>query len=130
MKLFVAVRQQGQAMILVLFVMVIGILITTGATYTLLSTLQTTTLSEVGSEALIGAESGLENGILRFIRDPSYTGETMIINSDQTATITVTPGPPITITSTSVVGAVVRRMQATVQYTDGILIVLTWQELP
>jgi hypothetical protein len=122
--------KKGQAMITMVFMMVIGVIVTTGAAYALLGNIGATTQQELGQLAYSTAESGLENGLLRFIRDPSYAGETITVDAGRIATITVSSGTPATITAVGTVGSVVRRVQATVQYINGVFTILTWDEIP
>lgn len=117
-------------MITMLYIMVVGMLVTTGAAYALIGNTQSTTTYELGTLAHSVAESGLENALLRLIRDPSYTGETFVINSGQTATVTVSTASGVVITSSGSVGDVVRQVEAQIHYNEGILTIDSWKELP
>lgn len=117
-------------MITMLYVMVIGMLATTGAAYAVISNTQAATTYELGSRALAAAESGLENALLRLIRDPSYAGETFTIDATTTATISVSTGSGIVVTSIGAVGAAKRHMEAVIHYNGDILVVDSWKELP
>ena len=121
---------KGQVMITMLYIMVVGILVTTGAAFALISNTQAATTYEAGTLAQTVAESGLENALLRLIRDPSYAGETFVITSGQSATVSVSTASGIVVTSSGSAGNAVRQVQAEIHYNDGILIIDSWKELP
>lgn len=83
---------------------------------------------ELGFEALSIAEGGAENAILRLLREPSYTGETLTIGSG-TAVITVTGTTTKTIVSTGTAGNYQRKIQITAGYTNNILTINSWKEI-
>lgn len=117
-------------MITMLYIMVVGILVTTGAAFAVISNTQAATTYELGALAQQVAESGLENALLRLIRDSSYTGETFVITAGQTATVTVATNAGTIVTSSGSVGSSVRQVQAEIHYNDGILTIDSWKELP
>ena len=117
-------------MVTVLYVVVIGLVVTTAAVFVLISNSSTVSLETQGLLARSAAESGVENALLRLIRDPFYTGETMQIDEDRTSTITVSGTSPQTITATGTFATLVRRIQVTLVYTNGIRTILTWKDLP
>lgn len=117
-------------MITMLYIMVIGILVTTGATYAVIANTQGSTIFETGALARQAAESGIENALLRYIRNPSYSGETMTLSTGQSVTTTIIIDSGVTVTSSGNVGGTIRQIEATIQYNDGILEVLSWKELP
>jgi Tfp pilus assembly protein PilX len=121
---------KGQVMITMLYIMVIGMLVTTGATYALISNTQSSTTYELGSRAMSAAESGLENAVLRLIRDPAYTGEVLTIDTQSTATISVSTASGTIITSQGDTNGVIRHMQAEIGYTGSVLTITSWKELP
>lgn len=122
--------QKGQAMITVLFIAVIGIVITTGALYAHVNNIISSSLGELHILAHSAAESGVENALLRLIRDPTYTGETMTLSANRTAVVTVTGSTSKTITSNGAVGTVIQRVQAVVHYNGGILVIDSWGDIP
>ena len=121
---------RGQALITVLFIAVIGMLIATGAVMTLVSAFESTSVQELDRLAFIAAESGIENSVLRLVRDPSYAGETLQVDADSTATVTVVSGATYTITSVGVVGSVARKIVATAHFSNLALILDSWNEVP
>lgn len=130
MKYIVPSHSSGQVLIAMLYIMVIGILVTTGAVYALISNTQSTTIFESGALAYAAAESGTENALLRLIRDPAYTGETLAITTGQSAVITVSTASGIIITSSGTYGTSVKQIETKVHYNEDMLIIDSWKELP
>lgn len=122
--------KKGQTLITLLVFIVVAFSITTAATMMLLNSSQNATRLEVGTSALQVAESGMDNALIRLLRDPSYTGETLTVG-EGTAVITVTGSGPYTLTSVGTVGRNVRKLQVTANY-SGVQLVITppWQEIP
>jgi hypothetical protein len=122
---------QGQAMVTVLFVCIIGMLIVTGALYGVYNAIGMSSQSELGLLAGSAAEIGIENALIRFIRDPSYTGETMLLGNDRSVIITSGGTPKTTITATGSVGSITRRIQTIVYYNnDGVFTIESWSDIP
>jgi len=122
---------QGQAMVTVLFICIIGVSIMTGAMYGVYNAIGLSSESELGLLARSSAETGIENALIRYIRDPSYTGETMQLDDDRSVIITAGGTPKTTITATGSVGSVTRRIQAIVYYNnDGVFTIESWSDIP
>src|SRR5476649_2444851 len=104
-------RQKGQALITLLFFVIIAVTITTGAAIVVMTNTLNETRLQQSTLAYSVAESGSEN---RLLRNPNYTGETLTVGSG-TATITVTGGGanPYIITSKGQVGNYIRTVQVT-----------------
>ncbi len=121
--------QNGQTLITFLIFIVMGITITTAATMILMNSSLNASKVEVGTSALHVAESGVENALLRLIRDPTYTGETLSVG-EGTAVVVVSGSSPLVVTSTGRVGNNIRKIQVSVGYTNGILAVTPpWREI-
>lgn len=121
--------QNGQALVTLLFFVLIAVIVSSAAVVLiLLNSLSATKLQE-GSRTYTQAESGIENALLRLLRDPNYSGEVLPID-DGTITIEVSGGgsSPYIIRSTSVLGDFTRSVQATAAYSDNILTVSSWEE--
>jgi hypothetical protein len=121
---------QGQAMVTVLFICIIGMSIMTGAMYAVYNAIGLSSESELGLLARSSAETGIENALIRFIRDPSYTGETMQLDDDRRVIITAGGTPKTTITATGSVGSVTRRIQAIVYYNNKVFTIESWSDIP
>ncbi len=120
----------GQVLIALLYIMVIGILVTTAAVYAVIGNTQATTAFEAGTLALSAAESGAENGLLRLVRNPSYTGETLVMSANQSAVVTVTNASGILLLSQGTYGGTIKQIEVRLHYNGGELVVDSWKELP
>lgn len=96
----------------------------------LLSVVNATSASttELGMHVYGLAESGAENALLRLLRDPTYTGETLTIGSGQ-ATMTVIGNNPKTISSVGTLGSFRREIRVVATLTNGILSIQSWREI-
>jgi len=119
---------RGQALITLLFFMVIAITITTASVVILFITMSNATKFEQGTRSYYIAESGVENALLRLLRDPSYVGETLSVG-EGTATITVSGTTPYIIRSVGEIGNFQRTLQTEATYANGVLSVGEWREL-
>jgi hypothetical protein len=118
----------GQALTTLLIIMFFGITITAvTAALVSLNSLSTSSLEE-SNQSLMAAESGIENSLLRELRDPSYVGETLPVGTGN-AVVTITPGNPVIINSQGNVGNHRRTLQVTITYTSGVLVVDSWKEI-
>lgn len=122
-------KQGGQALVMLLAFMAIALTLTTAATSVTIANTQATSEYELGQDALSIAETGIDNAILRLLRDPTYTGETLNIGNG-TVTITVSGSPNKTITSRATSGGFVRNVQAVVNQSGNVLTLTSWAESP
>lgn len=128
-KKLLLISEQGQMLVMILIYMLVAVMITTAAITMLYVTTQSAEKISQGSNTLDVAESGAETAIIKLLRDPSYTGETVPIASG-TATITVTgTGNSRTILSDGVRGNFRRRIQVEIDYSNNILQVVSWREI-
>lgn len=121
-------RKSGQALIILLFYMVIAVTLVTTAVAITISSSFNTMQDEEGNHALELAENGVENALLRLLRDTMYNGETLAIG-DGSVTISVTGGSTKTIVATGVKGNYVRTLQITATFSNGVLDLISWQEI-
>jgi hypothetical protein len=108
-------RNAGQALITLLFFTIIGLTITTAAISMLLVNSINGAKFQQSLQAYQVAESGAENALLRLLRNPNYTGETLTVGNG-TATITISGGNPYTITSKGQVGNFIRTIEVVASY--------------
>ncbi|MBI4226099.1 hypothetical protein HY612_03210 [Candidatus Roizmanbacteria bacterium] len=120
-------NKKGQTLLMLLVFMIIAITVTSAATTLILVNSSNTQKMEGGTVAYHLAESGVENALLRLLRNPNYTGETLNIN-EGTATITVTGSNPYTITSIGRNGNFSRTLQVVVNY-NGNMTISSWREV-
>lgn len=122
-------NQSGQALVTLLFFMIIAITVIAAAIAVIYINNRATTRLEGGTIAYYVAESGIENALLRLLRDPGYTGEIIQIDL-ATVVIQVTGTEPKTVTSTATSGQFVRKLQTVIGYTNNILTISSWKEIP
>jgi hypothetical protein len=119
-------KERGQALITLLFFAIVGTTITSAAIIMILVNSLSGSKQQVGQIAYDIAQSGAENGLIRLIRDPTYTGETLPVGSG-TATITVTgsgtASNPYVILSKGSIGSFMREEQITATYQNNLLTV-------
>ena len=120
--------RQGQTLVILLVFITLAITVTTAAVVLIINNSQASARFEQGVVAHNIAESGAENALLQILRNPSYAGETLTIG-DGTATITVTGTSPKTVVSVGRLGNFSRQVQVTTDYMNGVMTVLTWQEI-
>jgi hypothetical protein len=120
-------KQLGYASVTLMVFVVIALTITAAATTIILINARAANRTQQGMVAYDVAEGGIENGILRFLRDPvNYTGETIDIGSDN-AVISVSADKRF-ITAVGISGNYIRKIQAQVDYTNS-LRVTSWKEI-
>lgn len=121
-------RESGQALIILLFYMVIAVTLVTTAVALTVSSSFNTMQEEEGNHALELAENGVENALLRLLRDTAYSGETMSIGDDSVS-ISVTGGATKTIISTGTRGSYQKALRVTATFANGVLNLISWQEI-
>lgn len=117
--------QRGHALITLLFFMVISLTIVTGVTIVVLNNAAATSEAEQGTIAYYAAETGAENALLRLVRDPNYTGETLNIDGGSVV-IQVNNG---TIISAATISRAVRKIQVETTNTNNQVNVASWKEI-
>jgi hypothetical protein len=123
---------RGQALVTLLFFMIIGLTITSGAVVMMLVNSNAGTRLQEGEVAYQVAQSGAENGMIRLLRNPSYAGETITVGSGS-ATITKSGtgvvNDPYIITSTGTAGNFVRKVEVRATYVNNLLQVQSQKEI-
>lgn len=120
--------KRGQAMVLLIVIMVAGVIITSAAVMYVITNSRAASNLQIGEEAYGIAESGAENAILRLVRNPNYAGETLTVGAG-TATITVSGAGTKTIVTEGVSGNFRRKIQVTGTYVNNIFTASTWAEI-
>jgi len=85
------------ALISLLLVMVISLILVVGMAETSLSTSHQYANNTSDKNAYYGAESCLEEALIRLEADPSYVGSTLTIDGDTACTIVVSGAGPLTL---------------------------------
>jgi type II secretory pathway component PulK len=128
LKMNTKITQSGQALVTLIVFAAVASMILTGAVAVSLETTRATSGATLGQETKAIAEAAANSAILRLVRDPSYTGETMTIGNG-TATIVVSGSTTKTITINAVNGSYRRQLQVIGSYTNNVFSVTSWIEI-
>lgn len=120
-------KRKGQGLIVLIVLVAMALtIISSAVTSNVINSISTTRTQE-GESARDIAESGIENALLRLLRDSNYVGETLSVGSGS-ATITVSGTNPKTIVAVGNIGTYRRTITVTATETNGVLSVTTWSE--
>lgn len=121
--------ERGQALITLLFFMIIAGTITASAVAIVLTNSLSAGKLELSDNAYAIAETGIENGILRFLRDTSYQGETLQVDGGSASIQVASAGGNLyTITSEGKRNEFLRKIQVSLVYTNTMQIT-SWKEI-
>ena len=118
----------GYTLVALLAFMAMAMTLVSAATIVTIVNSQATGSHALGQKTLRCAESGIDNAMLRLLRDQSYTGETLAVG-DGTVTITVSGSGSLTIDSTCDLNSYQRAVRATATQSGGTLTLDSWEEL-
>lgn len=123
--------KKGFTIVMLLVFMVIAITVTSASVILLITNAQSTDETSEGLVAYSAAESGAETGLLRLLRNPSYTGESGVAIGSATVDITIAPTPPSTkeLTAIGKYGNFLRRVRVTLDTSTSVN-VTSWKEVP
>ncbi len=121
-------NSQGQALVTLLFFVIVAITVTSAATVIILVNSLSTEKTQQSTINSTAAESGIENAILQLLRDPTYTGSTMSVG-DNSVQVTVSGSNIYTIVATASAGNIKRTAQVQAQNSNNVLSVLSWKEI-
>ena len=102
--------------------------ITTGAIIIIIINSISASRFQEGTLAYYAAESGVENALLRLLRDPNYIGETLTVGAG-TAVITVSGSNPKTVVVVGFNGNFKRTVSAQMDYNNGYYTFSNWKEI-
>ena len=120
-------NKTGQALVTLLVFIATATIITAAATTVTLINSQTTGKFAQGESALVIAQTGADNAILRILRDPNgtYTGEDLTVGGG-TAKITVSGSSVKTITSVGQDGNFIRKIQVVGTFVNNTFTISSW----
>jgi hypothetical protein len=81
-----------------------------------------------GELAYYAAESGIENALLKLLRNPSYNGEAINFGSGSVIT-EITSQNPLTIVATGKYYNTTRKIQVQTVYNNNVLTISSWKEI-
>lgn len=121
-------KDKGQTLVVFLIYILVAIIVTTASVALLVSSSKNTDKVYQGTTAYDVAESGAETAILKLLRDPGYTGETLTVGGGS-AIITISGTNPKIVLSKGTLNNFTRSVQATVDITNNVLTVTSWKQL-
>jgi len=119
---------KGQTLVTLLVFTVVAIAVTSTAVAITVNITRATTMVESRIIASQAAESGIENAIIRILRDPDYAGESLQIG-DTIVDTSVAGTDPVVITAVATYGSYVQTLQVTITNSDNQLTVSDWTHL-
>ena len=119
-------NKTGQALVTLLVFIAVATTITAAATTVTLITSQTTGKFAQGESALVIAQAGADNAILRLLRDPNYSGEADLSIGSGTATINVEGSSVKTIIAEGKDGNFIRKIQVVGTFVNNTFTVSSW----
>lgn len=121
------IYNSGQALTSLLIIMFVGLSIITTSSGLINTSLSSTANLLEANDALVIAESGAEDALLKILRNPSYVGGTLPFTNGL-ATINIASTNPFTFVSTGFVGQHQRSIRVTINNSNGITTVTSWKE--
>jgi len=121
--------KKGQAGLTLMFFSLVAILVTTGAVMAIISNTIGTSTLEQGTKAYYLAETGAENAILRLLRNPNYSGETIVVDSEGEIQVIISGEGLKTIISEGRTGNLLRKIEVIIDYNDHVLNIVSWKEI-
>lgn len=128
-------RQEGQALITMIFIATIGITIILAASIFILQNIRSTSLVEEGTVAYYAAESGVQEALLRLIRDSNYSGtpqgQPIIIDVDglQASVVVTASSASGVIIATGTYNNSIRKIQVQTVYNNNVRTITSWKEI-
>ncbi|MEK7633707.1 MAG: pilus assembly PilX N-terminal domain-containing protein [Patescibacteria group bacterium] len=120
-------NHKGQVLVTLLMFVLVAMTVITSAVIIVIANTRAASEVQQGIDAYYVAEAGAENALMRLLRDPNYTGETLPSIGEGTAVITVTGS---TIVSQGQVNNLTRKIQVNISYNNNQMTVTNWQEIP
>jgi hypothetical protein len=115
----------GQTLVSLLVFSIVALAVTTTAISVTINTSQATQAVENRVYIQHAAQSGIENALLRLLRNPTYGGETITID-DVVVVTNIVGSDPYTITATADNTRFSHTEEAVVTYTNNILTISSW----
>ncbi len=124
-------NQSGQALLMLIFFILVGMTVATAATFIVASNSEAATSLSEGIIAKEMADSGIESAMVGILRNNnSYTGETINTLNGGTVVVTVAGTTTKTIDSVATNGKFIKKVEVTVGYSNNVLGVPTsWKEI-
>ena len=121
--------QAGQSLVtLIVFIMIFMSIFTMSITMMAVNSLATDDFQQ-GIAARQVTESGIENALLRLLRNPDYSGETLAVGNGSVVITVTGDAYNKTIISVGTLGKFQKKIKATIIYND-VITISSWKEEP
>ncbi|MCL4364348.1 hypothetical protein M1328_03860 [Patescibacteria group bacterium] len=122
--------KRSQTLVSLLIVVAVSVIVISSILGLMINNAYSTSSVEQGTLVKLAAESGMETALLRLLRDPSYSGETLSNSINGYTTVITVTGDNINKTLQSVASSsnYVRKIVVTVAYNNNIMQVNSWQD--
>ena len=121
--------QSGMALVTVIIFTVIGLIVITLGITLSISTSQTNLHSMQAQQAFHIAEAGVENALIRLLRNPYYQGEVLTLNNG-TATIELNnEGSNQIVVVVGEHQTIIRKIEVQLSEHNGIMRIESWKEM-
>jgi hypothetical protein len=121
--------ESGQALISLLFFAIVAITVTSSAIVITASNSLAADKIQEGIDVYSVAEAGAEEGLMRYLRNPNFTGPETLQVDGGTATITLSGTNPTVVHSIGVAGNFKRTLDVGTTFVNGQLSIVYWKEL-
>ncbi len=124
-------NQKGQTLVSLLIIIAVSVLAVASALVSA-SLSSTTAITTITDKVYYSAETGAEEALIKLLRDPNYSGETLDLDGVNVEVSVTSPIPSErVISSTASANNIKRRVDVSAQFLNNILTVTTWgEEIP
>lgn len=119
----------GFALVILLFLMVLAVTVITAAVSLMILGSSSSTLLISADTTKSIADSCIENAIIRLIRDPAYSGESLDVNEGN-CQITVTGSSDKNVSVQANYGNKKKRVEANLNLNNNIVSLISWKDVP
>ena len=119
-------NHKGQTLVTLLMFVMVAMTVITSTIIAVISNTRAASEGQQAVDAYYVAEAGAENALMRILRDPGYTGETLPVGNNS-AEVTISGS---TITSVGHVNNLTRTIQVITSYNNNQMVITSWKEIP
>jgi len=122
-------KNSGHILVILLFFMVLAVTVITASVSLMILTSSSTNLFISGNQAREIAEAGIENALIRLLRDPNYSGENDLTVGNGSVDITVMGASSKTITATGELDNRIKKIEVQANINNNILTISSFKEI-
>jgi len=119
----------GFALVILMFLMVLAVTVITAAVSLMILGSSSSTLLISGDSAKSIADSCIENAIIRIIRNPAYSGESLDMN-EGSCQISVTGSTNKTVAAEANYGDKKKKVEVNLNLNNNIVSLISWKDVP